>query len=148
MNAKEMILDRIEPDPNTGCWYWFGAVHHTGYGVIRVAGRQFRAHRFSFEAFGGLIPAGLVLDHLCRQRLCVNPAHLEVVTERVNILRGKSPSAVNAQKSQCPSGHDYESPNAEGKRRCLQCRNACDRRRRVPAKTRMEQADPIRVVRP
>ena len=79
----------VEPDPITGCWLWTGAMFQsTGYGALRVNGRTTVAHRIGYECFNGPIPAGLVLDHLCRVRSCVNPAHLEAVTGQVNVLRG------------------------------------------------------------
>jgi hypothetical protein len=78
-------------DPVTGCWVWQLAVNGRGYGQARVEGRrdrQFPAHRVMYERHRGPIPAGLVIDHLCRNRRCVNPAHLEPVTGIENIRRG------------------------------------------------------------
>jgi hypothetical protein len=68
-------------------------------------------HRVSYEAFKGPIPDGLTIDHLCRNRACVNPEHLEPVTMRVNCLRGESPAAVHARKTHCPKGHEYSAEN-------------------------------------
>ncbi len=84
-----------------------------------------RAHRFAFEMARGPVPEGLQLDHLCRVRHCVNPGHLELVTSRVNTLRGTSFSAVNATKTHCPKGHPYSTENthtdASNKRHCRVC---------------------------
>lgn len=113
-----------------GCWRWLGATNGTGYGVFRLSSprRMILAHRFSYECHRGPIPAGLTLDHLCRNCPCVNPDHLEIVTLKVNILRGFGPTSINARKVECPEGHPYDSDNVfidhVGSRRCRQCVNA------------------------
>lgn len=76
------------PEPNSGCWLWFGATTERGYGVVVANGRSIRAHRISYETAKGQIPEGLVLDHLCRVHCCVNPDHLEAVTQLENVRRG------------------------------------------------------------
>ena len=78
----------------SGCWVWLRALNWNGYGLIRHRGRQLRAHRFAYELYVGPIPPALTLDHLCRDRGCVNPAHLEPVTRAENVLRGRGPSGV------------------------------------------------------
>ena len=78
----------VEPDPITGCWFWTGACLPNGYGAFRLERQTLGAHRVGYELFNGIIPPGLVLDHLCRVRSCVNPGHLEPVTDQVNIARG------------------------------------------------------------
>lgn len=92
MPLPKTLLERwwrwVEPDPISGCWFWTGAVFKSGYGAIRILGKTTLAHRVAYELFTGPIPVGLVLDHLCRIRPCVNPAHLEAVTDQVNIVRG------------------------------------------------------------
>lgn len=70
------------------CWKWTGAITETGYGVLQVNGRKTYAHRFVYERLIGRIPVGLVIDHLCRVRSCVNPAHMEPVTNEENLRRG------------------------------------------------------------
>jgi hypothetical protein len=76
------------PEPNSGCWLWFGCVNSKGYGQMKTPTRAVLAHRFAYEQFRGPLMVGFVLDHLCRQRCCVNPDHLEQVTQAVNLARG------------------------------------------------------------
>lgn len=109
------------------CWEWTGARYLKGYGYFLIQGKQQRAHRFSYELHAGPIPGGLVIDHLCRNKRCVNPAHLEVVTNKENVLRGTSFAAQNSQKTHCPKGHPYSGDNlmlpARGGRLCRTCKN-------------------------
>ena len=70
------------------CWIWTASIRPNGYGEFRCNGRLTRAHRFAFEQMVGPVPEGLQLDHLCRNRACVNPEHLEPVTGSVNVQRG------------------------------------------------------------
>lgn len=94
----DRVLSRVEPLPWTGCWIWLGAIEQ-GYGRIwlrlggRRRGRSARVHRVVYRSLVGEIPEGYVLDHRCRVRACCNPAHLELVTVRVNTLRGLGPTA-------------------------------------------------------
>lgn len=113
------------------CWEWTGAKSKGGYGVLRVDGGAVYAHRFSLKQAGGHIPAGRVVDHLCRRRHCVNPSHLEAVTMRTNILRGTSPSARAARRNACRFGHPYDLANTyirpQGHRECRTCHAAQER---------------------
>ena len=111
-----------------GCMLWLAYVDPDGYGRFNRGGKNGkidRAHRVSYELAYGEIPEGMVLDHLCRNRACVRPDHLEVVTKGENVLRGIGPVAVNAQMSHCPRGHPYSGDNLylyRGKyRRCRTC---------------------------
>jgi hypothetical protein len=83
------------------------------------------AHRVSYELLVGPIPQGLQLDHLCRNRRCINPAHLEPVTSRENTMRGETVAAANASRDHCPSGHPYSDSNTialgKGGRKCREC---------------------------
>ena len=110
MTPAARFTAAIEKLPDApGCWLWTKAVRPDGYGVFGAApGRIVYAHRFSYELHRGPIPAGMVLDHLCRVRSCVNPAHLEAVTDRVNILRGVGMTAINARRTHCPQGHPLD----------------------------------------
>lgn len=100
----------------SGCWLWTGALGN-GYGRFKVNGRLYGAHRLAVViATGEDVPAGLVIDHLCRTPACVNPDHLECVTLRENTLRGVAPNAHGARMRAaglCPGGHDL---NATGHR--------------------------------
>ena len=128
MGAKRApAIERFErhyiPEPNTGCWLWFGA-QTCGYGSFRIDGKAHLAHRFSYQSFVGEIPEGLELDHLCRVRCCVNPEHLEPVTRMENLRR--SP-IFDGNKTHCPHGHAYNEENTiwfDGNcRMCRTCRN-------------------------
>lgn len=109
----------------SGCWEWTGATRPSGYGSITVNRKTLRVHRHSYELFVGKIPDGLVIDHICRNRICVNPEHLEVVTSKENNLRGFSPSAINTTKTKCLRGHDFTEVNTlfrkNGGRACREC---------------------------
>jgi hypothetical protein len=125
----------------TGCWEWTATRNKKGYGVI-WDGKTRGAHRVAYELFVGPIPEGLQLDHLCRVRHCVNPAHLEPVTCRENLLRGETITAKRAAVTECPKGHKYSQANTyyrpDGCRECRLCKNegstACKQRKIMTAK--------------
>jgi hypothetical protein len=126
MNRGKPFQEHYSPEPNSGCWLWLGSLNRdNGYGRFYLRYKSYLAHRFSYELQNGPIQNGLVLDHLCRNTSCVNPKHLEVVTNKENILRGISPSAENKRKTHCPIGHEYTEKNTRisktGKRSCRTC---------------------------
>lgn len=113
------------------CWEWQGSKHPakggapTGYGYLSVDGVRHSAHRLAYRLANGEIADDLVIDHLCRNPACVNPAHLEAVTNVENVLRGDSPPARNRRKTHCKRGHELSGGNVRyysGRRHCLKCR--------------------------
>jgi hypothetical protein len=103
------------------CVPWSGAVDDDGYGRVSMDGKWRRAHRVAYEKSFGPIASGLVIDHLCRNRLCVNPLHMEPVTNAENILRGDGATARNKRKSVCKRGHPFTG-STHGGRMCKTCR--------------------------
>lgn len=118
----ERFLEKVEKSDS--CWYWLAGKDKNGYGRFRHNGWH-GAHRFSYEHFMSPIPSGLVIDHICRIRHCVNPDHLRITTNKDNILTGIGFPACNSRKTRCKRGHLLEGVNIEiyhGRRCCLICR--------------------------
>ena len=119
------ILPRCLVDEN-GCWIWTGALSSTGYGAVRWEGRIWNTHRLLYIDLVGEVPKELTMDHLCRNRACCNPQHLEPVTQRVNILRGRGVTAENIAKDACVHGHRFTVEitiiEKTGGRHCKTCR--------------------------
>jgi hypothetical protein len=111
----------------SGCWEWSKALNHGGYGTFAYGGRRMGAHRAAWELLRGPIPAGLDVDHLCRNRRCVNPDHLEPVTRSVNLARGQV-GGWNRDITRCRQGHPFSPDNTytdpRGWRGCRECRSA------------------------
>ena len=124
--ALVRLLERISPEPNTGCWLWLGRVRWDGYGQFYL-GKVTTAHRASWQLHRGPIPQDRVLDHVCRTRSCVNPDHLRLVTLAQNTTENSaSPSALNRSKYFCKRGHPLTGPNLGLEPKGRYCR-ACDR---------------------
>jgi hypothetical protein len=110
------FLERFEnlyiPEPNSGCWIWVGGLNGDdkdgGYGRMRVGKIKVGAHRWAYENFVGSVPDGFELDHLCRVRCCVNPAHLEIVTSKQN--QDRSPISCTG-RTHCLRGHEFTPQN-------------------------------------
>jgi hypothetical protein len=122
------------PEPNSGCWLWI-ATTTDGYGQFWYGTpKQMRgSHCAAYEGLVGPVPDGLQIDHLCRNTLCCNPAHLEAVTSRINTLRGNTLQAANVAKTHCPKGHLLAGDNLvrsklPAKRICRECSNANGKR--------------------
>lgn len=118
-----------EHAPELGsCWQWTGGVNSSGYAAISVGGFRFQLHRYSYERAKGPIPDGMVIDHLCRNRSCCNPAHLEPVTVHENWRRGTSPTVRFSRQTHCKRGHELSGDNlhiinSTGSRQCKACKN-------------------------
>jgi len=126
LSLPPRLLEKIEPEPNAGCWLWSGSLR-SGYGQVnRNSWPSPRpAHRVVYELTVGPIPDGLVLDHLCRVRSCCNPSHLRVVTHRENLLAlgSQSPAKTNSDKRACHRGHTLVDAylSKTNMRHCRQC---------------------------
>ena len=129
------LLSKIRFNEDTHCWDWIGAKNWLQYGVLYVRGKFYFAHRLSYMLFKGYLPKDLVTDHLCRNYSCVNPDHLEAVSQGINASRGTGFSAINKAKKYCPYGHLLAGDNlikceiSRGKRACRTCFNKRQRLR-------------------
>lgn len=128
------ILEKFKK--SNGCWNWLGTLTSHGYGSVYFQGKSYQAHRAVFSLLKEKVPAELVLDHLCRNRKCVNPSHLEIVTNKENNLRGTSFAAINAKKRECIRGHALKGKNLRSQevpgRRCLSCDYIREQRCNIP----------------
>jgi len=129
------LLAKAKPDPKSGCWVWAGAVQSRGYGCVTDGhGGSMLAHRASWELHNGTIPDGLTVDHRCQRKLCINPAHLDLVSHAVNAARGDGSSPLY-----CVNGHPLFGTLGEwtrrkdGRRRC----RLCDRARSAQHRLRL-----------
>lgn len=128
--AKLLARFWAKVDKTKDCWLWTAARDPNGYGRFRLNAHTVKAHRFAYTILVGPIPDGLTLDHLCKVRHCINPAHLEPVTHQENLLRGDTNAARNIAKTYCPCGHPLEGENLvqselrRGRRACRTCKNA------------------------
>ncbi len=142
-------LDRFSaryiPEPNSGCWLWEGHLNQDGYGTLGIH----QAHRVAWKLLCGPIRSDHDIDHLCRNRCCVNPAHLEPVTTRVNVLRGQNFSAFYAVRTHCDAGHPYDGDNLiyrkDGGRRCRQCKRDAGRSFMRRKRSALTKDDPRRI---
>lgn len=110
-STEKRFAAGIQINTETWCWEWTGKLIWNGYGVFRAHGIVRVVHRYTYERFIGPIPEGLVLDHLCRNRKCCNPWHVEPCTRGENVLRGETITAKNRDKTHCKRGHEFTPEN-------------------------------------
>lgn len=140
-SLEERFWARVEKRGPEECWLWTGPLNRSGYGGIGVRGaRNVGAHRVAYELLVGSIPEGLHIDHLCRVRHCVNPAHLEPVTAQENMRRGvihERRGAHERAKTHCKNGHEFTPESvvnrSRGGRDCKECHRAREERKRRAA---------------
>lgn len=122
----EKFLSKIEINKHNNCWIWRGSVKSNGYGRFMINGKYQNAHKVSYIIFNGKIINGLIIDHKCRNRLCVNPDHLRQVTYKINAIENNSSkAAINSKKEKCNRGHLLIGTNLRirknGGRICILC---------------------------
>jgi len=121
-SVEDRFWEKVRKSADSGCWEWTASKFREGYGKFKMDGRSVGAHRWAYEHLRGPIPPELVCDHLCRNPGCVNPAHIELVTQKENILRGVGITAQNACKTTCKNGHPLLA--AGNRRKCPTCHTA------------------------
>ena len=133
---QERFAAKYEALPFSGCWIWTGALSPNRYGTIEANKKTAYAHRVAYELYCGPISKGMVIDHLCKVTECVNPSHLEVVTQSKNVKRGLLPAVLTARykaMTHCSRGHEFTPENthvrAKGNRDCRACWSFLNRKR-------------------
>jgi hypothetical protein len=146
LTARDIERFWSKVERSEGCWSWSGShFKTTSYALFNLkmpdgVWRPTVAHRAAYTIVVGPIPEGLVIDHLCRNRACVNPAHMEAVTRGENVLRGEGPSALEARQTECKRGHPFSEENTyrkpgTNKRECRVCQRAREATRRPRRKS-------------
>lgn len=128
MTDRDAFMARVRLRAD-GCWDWTGYHLASGYATINTGGRTTTAHRHAYELFVAPIPSDLDADHLCNNRGCVNPHHIEPVTHRENIRRMPGLFGRRARATRCDRGHDDWQVDRDGRRRCMTCRREAQKRR-------------------
>lgn len=132
---QERFWEKVKKTPT--CWLWIASIDGHGYGSFHMDGKTRYAYHVAYEWLVGRRPAGMDLDHLCRNRACVNPAHLEPVSRGENLHRSPiTQTSINAKKTHCIHGHEYtpENTRRDPWRRCETCRREGVKRRRLARK--------------
>lgn len=129
---RARFWSKVENAGEGECWRWTDALTTHGYGQLWLSGRYISAHRIAWTIAYGPIPDGLLIDHLCRNRACVNAAHLDLVTQRENVVRGDSAACVRTRRdaqTECLRGHEYTPENTRISRAGYRFCRACERMR-------------------
>jgi hypothetical protein len=134
VNDKQKLNFWEKVNKTHSCWLWMGSKDRNGYGQVRIGkrpGKLFYTHRLAYEMLVGLIPSGMVIDHLCKNPACCNPDHLEPVTQRENVRRGRGNGY--RERTHCIRGHEFTPENTRrqtnGGRQCISCKVEYDRLR-------------------
>lgn len=130
--VADRFWSMVEKEPGDGCWNWTRFKQKVGYGTFRIGNKSLLAHRVAYELEYGPILDGLEIDHLCGNKSCVRPDHLEAVTREENMRRAPTWGRwKNAAKTHCPHGHEYTEENTfrhkDGRRECLICKRRHNR---------------------
>lgn len=130
LSTAERFWNLVRSGSATECWLWQGFLSHQGkgYGCFTIKRYVIGAHRFAYELTYGPIAPGLQIDHLCRNKACVNPAHLEPVTALINRRRGRN---FNLEKTHCPAGHPYDEANTTANRHGRHCRTCAREHKKI-----------------
>lgn len=133
------LWDRVKVGHPQECWPFLGTPTGAGYALFGFGKVKHYGHRLAYELIKGAIPNGLVIDHVCQNKICCNPFHLEAVTLGENFVRSPhGPAARNARKVSCPQGHPYAGSNLrlgkDGSRICRACHRGNERNRRNQGK--------------
>jgi hypothetical protein len=127
LSPEQRFWAKVSAPDSDGCWNWNGSTSKkTGYGQFALDNKTpLLVHRIAYSLLRGEIPPKMTIDHLCRNRRCVNPDHMDICTRGENTMRGNTITAANLRKTHCGKGHPYSGENlivkAEGFRRCRQC---------------------------
>lgn len=145
MTAADRLMKYVELT-ESGCWHFTGGKNKRGYGNFYFDGRGVCAHRAAHLIFIGPIPDGYTVDHLCGNPSCVNPAHLEAVTQRENLMRGNTRNAHRARQTHCKRGHEFTAENTyreprRGCRVCRTCHRDYERERRRRMYVHVDESD-------
>jgi hypothetical protein len=145
-SERERFAARIRIESEGGCHFWTGPLDRDGYGAFYLRRKNRRAHRVAWYEVHGEIPEGMVVNHICKTRNCVNVQHLQIVTPRENTLHDSvTVSAINARKTHCPRGHEYDriySTRRGGKSRYC---SICDQAKRKRLRAKWHAEDTLRV---